>query len=262
MINESIVINIINTAKQKAVRALIRDFSEIQYLRSSKKPLDQFVKYAFSRSEQLVYDALLEARPTYSILSKAQGHKIGEDGKYRWLISSLTSHDNFAHGLPYFAISVALEAEGKIIIAVVDVIALGETYFAVKGSGAWVERNTNLTNDKMRLRVSNNNDLHSALILADQNTATDLVKKRNTRLFGCAAVNMAYIAAGKADVFVGSEVHLCDVAAGLLLVGEAGGTVVNYIMDDKNIINKIIASNHEIFSKAEAEFSVLASSKL
>ena len=256
MINESTILNVMLTAKKKAARALIRDFNEIQHLRSSKRPLEEFVKYAFTRAEQSVLDELVQARPNFSVLSKTLGSKKGEDSKHRWIINCLTSHSNFTYAMPYFAISIALEGEAQsgqkeIIACMIDVIAMGETYYAVKGSGAWVERNTNLISDKMRLRVSNNKDLKQAMILSEQKNLSD-IEKYNLRILGCPAVSLAYLASGKADIFLASNIHLCDIASGLLLAQEAGGTVTNdYVINSDNIItSKFIAANHEIFDQA------------
>jgi myo-inositol-1(or 4)-monophosphatase len=254
---ESTILNLMMTAKRKAVRKLIRDFNEIQHLRSSTKPLNEFVKYAFMNAEQSVSEELMQARPNFSLLSKILGNKPGQDSKNRWIINCLTSHENFTHAMPYFAISIALESENlsgkkEIIASVIDAIALGETYYATKGSGAWVERNSNLISGKMRLRVSSNSEIDNSMILTTYPKFID-TKSHKLRILGCPAISLAYIASGKADFFLASNIHLCDVAPGFLLVQEAGGIVAeDYVINNDNIItSNLVVSNYNIFEQSK-----------
>ena len=239
MQNMSAILTVMMSAKKKAARKLIRDYNEIQYLRSSKKPLEQFVKMAYMRAEQSVQEELLVVRPNFSILSKILGHKVGTDSKNRWLINCVTSQENFAYGLPFFGISIAHECDGVIVASVLDLMAMGETYYASKGEGAWVERNTQLANDTLRLRVCASNGANNAMVFTDNSEIGKLVG--NGRVLGCPATGLAYTAAGKADACVFNNVHLCDVAAGMLLVREAGGKVSDYQADANNVIAKIWA---------------------
>lgn len=256
MLGTPAIINVMMAAKKKAARKLVRDFGEVQYLRSSKNPLTTFVRHACIKAEESVLAELKLARPGFGIKSQILGTKPAADGKNYWVVNCLTAIENFTFGIPYFSISISQETETEagekeIIACVVDAVALGETYFAAKGQGAWVERNTHLAADTLKLRISANGDIAKSMILTTCNTALGLVDKYETRILGCPSISMAYVAAGKADIFTATNIHICNAAAGILMVKEAGGYIDKYTVDAAGVIDKLTVSNYEISEKAK-----------
>lgn len=248
MIGAPAIINVMMAAKKKAARRLIRDFNEIQYLRSSQRPLDDFVKHAQLKIEQMLVEELKLARPDFGIKSMVSGASKGSDANNYWVINSLSGKDNFIYGLPYFAITIAhqeIKSDGnsQIMASLIDAPACGETYFAAKSYGAWVERNSLLASDTLRLKVSTNKDPLKALIIT---TRSNLSEKYNTRIFGCPSLSMAYVAWGKADVFVANDLNICEIAAGLLLVQEAGGNISKTQESAEGVVDRLVVSNLEI----------------
>lgn len=224
------VLNVMANAALKAARGLIRDFGEVEQLQVSIKGPGDFVSNADLRAERTLRNELNRARPGYGLLFEEGGAEEGSDKHHRWIVDPLDGTTNFLHGIPHFAISIALERDGEIVAGLVYEPTRDEMFWAEKGVGAYL-------NDR-RLRVSARRHLGEAVIgtglpfrdRGDQprmlaSLAAVMAATAGVRRFGAAALDLAYVAAGRYDGFW--EFGLCpwDIAAGLLLVREAGGFV-------------------------------------
>ncbi|HLZ68188.1 MAG TPA: inositol monophosphatase family protein [Aliidongia sp.] len=223
----SAVINVMAAAARKAGRGLIRDFGEVENLQVSQKGPSDFVSTADLKAEKTLRAELEKARPGYGFLMEESAETIG-DGRHRWIVDPLDGTLNFLHGIPHFAISVALEREGEIIAGVVYEPLRDEEYWAEKGSGAFVS--------DRRIRVSGRRDLGQAVIATGmpfrgkeahpgymRTLNAVMAETAGVRRFGAAALDLAYVAAGRFDGFWEFGLKPWDMAAGLLLVKEAGG---------------------------------------
>ncbi len=223
-------LNIMIKAARKAGRALIRDFGEVEKLQVSMKGAGDFVSRADMRAEEIIREELTTARPNYGWLAEESDEVAGNDPTRRWIVDPLDGTTNFLHGLPHWAISIALEHKGEIVAAVVFDPAKDEMFTAERGGGCWL-------NDS-RLRVSGRRKMIETLFatglpfggredLPDslQDLARILPVCSGVRRWGAAALDLAYVAAGRYDGFWERRLHPWDVAAGLLLVREAGGLV-------------------------------------
>jgi myo-inositol-1(or 4)-monophosphatase len=217
-------------AALKAARGLIRDFGEVEHLQVSVKGPGEFVSTADLKAERTLKAELRKARPAYGMLFEESGAEAGSDPRHRWIVDPLDGTTNFLHGIPHFSISVALERDGEVVAGVIYEPIRDEMYWAEKGAGAYV-------NDR-RLRVSARRQLGDAVVgtgmpygdRADERTylATLAGVMRATsgvRRMGSAALDLAYVAAGRFDGFWEFGLLPWDIAAGLLLVREAGGYV-------------------------------------
>ena len=225
-------------ASEKASKILIRDFGEIEKLQVSKKgPLD-FVTNSDLKAEKIIIEELKKARPNYSILSEESGVENNKDKNNTWIIDPIDGTVNFLHGVPHFAISIALKSNEEIISGLVFDPIKNEMFFAEKENGAFFNNH--------RVRVSKKNELDDCLFV----TGEKLEKEFNLsyRKSGCAALDMAYVAVGRYDGFFQNGLNLWDIAAGIILVKEAGG-VINEINLSNNKKIKIIASSTDINSK-------------
>ena len=224
-------LNIMIKAARKAGRSLVKDFGEVENLQSSMKGPGDFVSKADLASEKILKEELRTARPTYGWLAEEGGEEAGEDPTRRWIVDPLDGTTNFLHGLPHWAVSIALEHKGQIVSAVVYDPAKDEMFFAEKGAGAWL-------NDNKRLRVSGRNRMIEAIFatgipFAAKHTLPATLKDlaqimpvcAGVRRFGVASLDLAYVAAGRFDGYWEREVMPWDIAAGLLIVQEAGGLV-------------------------------------
>ena len=224
------VVNVMANAALKAARGLIRDFGEVEQLQVSVKGPGEFVSTADLRAERTLKNELSRARPGYGLLFEEGGASEGSDPHHRWIVDPLDGTTNFLHGIPHFAISIGLERDGEIVAGIVYEPTRDEMFWAEKGAGAYL-------NDR-RLRVSARRQLGEALVgtgipfgergdhpayvatLAAVAAATSGVRR-----LGAAALDLAYVAAGRFDGFWEFGLSPWDIAAGLLLVREAGGFV-------------------------------------
>jgi myo-inositol-1(or 4)-monophosphatase len=217
-------------AALKAARGLIRDFGEVEHLQVSIKGPGEFVSTADLKAERTLKTELKKARPAYAMLFEEGGAEAGSDPRHRWIVDPLDGTTNFLHGIPHFAISIALERDGDIVAGVVYEPIRDEMYWAEKGAGAYV-------NDR-RLRVSARRQLGDAVIgtgMPHRGHANDrsymatlarvMAATSGIRRMGSAALDLAYVAAGRFDGFWEFGLSPWDIAAGLLLVREAGGYV-------------------------------------
>ncbi len=224
------LMSVMTDAVTKAARGLTRDFGEVENLQVSLKGPGDFVSLADKKAEKLLYDALEKARPGYGFVMEEAGVIQGSDATHRWHVDPLDGTVNFLHGIPHFAISVALERDGQIIAGVVYDVIKDEMFVAEKGKGAFV--------NNRRLRVSGRRDLSQMLIgtgiphigkpghaLFLKEIGSVMSRFHNLRRMGSAALDMAYVAAGRLDGYWERGLNSWDVAAGVVLLREAGGTV-------------------------------------
>ena len=224
------ILNVMVQAAIKAGRGLSRDFGEVENLQVSLKGPGDFVSAADRRADQTLIAELRKARPTYGFLTEETGTIEGSDGSHRWIIDPLDGTTNFLHGIPVFAVSIALEREGQIVAGVVLNPILNELYVAERGAGAFL-------NDR-RLRVAGRRHLADAVIatgtphMGKANHDAYLAEMRavmsrtaGVRRVGAAALDLAWVASGRYDGFWEHGLWPWDMAAGLLLIREAGGYV-------------------------------------
>jgi len=231
-------LNIMIKASEKASKVLIRDFGEIEKLQVSKKGPSDFVTNSDLKAEKIIIEELKKARPNYSIISEENGAENNKDKNNTWIIDPIDGTINFLHGIPHFAISIALKSNGEIISGLIFDPIKNEIFFAEKENGAFFNNH--------RIRVSKKNELNNCLFATGGKTKQEL--DLPYRKSGCAALDMAYVAAGRYDGYFQHDLNLWDIAAGLILVKEAGG-VLNEINLNNNKNIKIIASSPDINSK-------------
>ena len=230
-------INVMVKACRKASKILIRDFGEIEKLQVSIKGPGDFVTASDKKVEKIIIEELLNARPDYSDLSEEAG-EIKNGQEFKWIIDPIDGTSNFLHGIPHFAISIALQSENEIVSGLIFDPIKNEMFYAEKNNGSYL-------NNK-RIRVSKKKEIDKCLF------ATNGKKFKNTSLHnrksGSAALDMAYVAAGRYDGYFQENLNLWDIAAGLILIKEAGG-VINEVDLGKNENLEIIASSPNINEK-------------
>ena len=237
-------LNIMIKASEKASKILIRDFGELENLQVSKKGPKDFVTNADIKAEKIIIEELKKARPNYSFISEENGIENNKDKNNTWIIDPIDGTINFLHGVPHFAISVALRSNEKIVSGLIFDPIKNEMFFAEKENGAFFNNH--------RIKVSKKNELNDCLFV----TGGLIEKELNLsyRKSGCAALDMAYVAAGRYDGFFQHDLKLWDIAAGIILVEEAGG-IINEIDLSINKKIKIIASSANINSKLLTKLS-------
>lgn len=238
---KSALINVMSQAVYKAARGLVRDFGELEHLQITRKSVTDFVSAADKKSEEILVDELKKARPKFGFLCEERGIIKGADDKHRWIIDPLDGTTNFLHGMPYFAINVALEFDNEIIAAITYQPITDEMYWAEKGKGTYC--------NQRRLRVASRDGLDGLLLeIKDSQIITSTQSKNYTyRHLGATALSMAYVAAGRFDGCVIANPLSWDVAAGILLINEAGGKVVTStgtLLDDSN--KWLVAGNESV----------------
>ena len=231
-------LNIMIKAAEKASRALIRDFGEIEKLQVSIKGPTDFVSNADLKAEKIIIEELKKARPYYSIISEEDGSETNKDKENIWIIDPIDGTTNFLHGIPHFAICIAHQSKNEILSGLIFDPIKDEMFFAEKDKGAFL--------NNQRLRVSKKNSLDDCLFSSNHEGLK--YSNLNMRCSGSAALDLAYVASGRLDGFFQNKINLWDVAAGALLIKEAGG-IVNDIdkFDIKNI--DIKASSDAINAK-------------
>ena len=231
-------LNVMIKASEKASKVLIRDFGEIEKLQVSKKGPSDFVTNSDLKVEKIIIEELKKARPNYSIISEEKGVENNKDKNNTWIIDPIDGTINFLHGIPHFAISIALKSHNEIISGLIFDPIKNEMFFAEKDNGAFFNNH--------RIRVSKKNQLNDCLFVTGGKL--EIEPKLSFRKSGCAALDMAYVAAGRYDGYFQNDLNLWDIAAGIILVKEAGGTLNEIdLSSNKNI--KIIASSADINSK-------------
>ncbi|MCT4607754.1 MAG: inositol monophosphatase [Pelagimonas sp.] len=247
-------LNIMMKAARKAGRSLVKDFREVENLQVSMKGAGDFVSRADMAAEQILKEELMGARPTYGWVGEETGEEEGQDPTRRWIVDPLDGTTNFLHGLPHWAVSIALEHKGEIVSAVIFDAAKDEMFYAEKGSGAWL-------NDSKRLRVSGRRSMIEAVFATGvpfaakrtlPATLKDLARVMpecaGVRRFGSAALDLAYVAAGRYDGYWERELNIWDIAAGVLIVKEAGGLLEGLRPEsDPMETGALICANGELF---------------
>ena len=231
-------LNVMIKASEKASKILIRDFGEIENLQVSKKgPLD-FVTNSDIKVEKIIIEELKKARPNYSIVSEENGTEINKDQNNTWIIDPIDGTINFLHGIPHFAISIALKSNNEIVSGLIFDPIKNEMFFAEKENGAFFNNH--------RIRVSKKNELNNCLFVTGGKIQQDL--DLSYRKSGSAALDMAYVAAGRYDGYFQHNLNIWDIAAGIIIIKEAGGVINKIDLSIKKNI-KIVASSADINSK-------------
>ena len=230
--HHSPLLNVMIAAARKTARSLKRDFGELEKLQVSLKGPANFVSSADRRAEETLYQELSKARPGYCFLGEEGGLREGADKSHRWIVDPLDGTTNFLHGIPQFAISIALEREGAVVAGLVYNPASEEMFIAEKGKGAFM--------NEQRIRAAGRKRLADAVIacglphigrgdlaLARAETGAMQEHVAGLRRFGAAALDLAWVAAGRLDGYWERDIKPWDMAAGLILVREAGGFVTD-----------------------------------
>ena len=233
-------LNIMIKASDKASKVLIRDFGEIEKLQVSRKGPTDFVTNSDLKVEKIIIDELKKARPNYSFISEENGIESNKDKNNTWIIDPIDGTVNFLHGIPHFAISIALKSNDEIVSGLIYDPIKDEMFFAEKDNGAFFNNH--------RMKVSNKNDINDCLFA----TGGKIEKELNfpNRKSGCAALDMAYVASGRYDGYFQRDLNLWDIAAGIIILKEAGG-MINELNLNKVENIKIIASSTNINAKFE-----------
>ena len=248
----SALLNVMVDAVRKAGRSLTRDFGEVENLQVSHKGPADFVSAADRKAEQILRDELLRVRPTWGFLGEEGGESEGTDGSHRWIVDPLDGTTNFLHGIPIFAISVAVERQGQLVAGVVYNPIMDELYVAERGSGAFM-------NDR-RLRVAARHDLKECVIGTgipflghgdhpgfQRQIATVMGEVAGIRRCGAASIDLAWVASGRLDGFWESGLKPWDMAAGVVLIREAGGFVSDLDGRDRMLdTGTILAGNENV----------------
>jgi len=231
-------LNIMIKASEKASKILIRDFGEVEKLQISVKGPSDFVSNADTKAEKIIINELMKAKKNYSIISEEDGSKINSDSENVWIIDPIDGTTNFLHGVPHFAISIALKSNNEIISGLIYDPIKDEMFYAEKNNGAFF--------NNQRIKVSKKKDIESCLFGTGgkEKIEVDLI----TRKSGSAALDMAYVAAGRYDGYFQNNLNLWDIAAGIVIVKEAGG-IINKINLSENDNIKIRASSTAINEK-------------
>ena len=231
-------LNIMIKASEKASKFLIRDFGEIEKLQVSKKGPNDFVTNADLKTEKIILDELRKAKPNYSIISEENGIEENIDKKNKWIVDPIDGTVNFLHGIPHFAISIAHMSNGEIISGLTFDPIKDEIFYADKNNGAFF--------NNQRIRVSKKNNINDCLFVTGDNITKELGLP--FRKSGCASLDLAYVAAGRYDGYFQHGLNIWDLAAGIILVKEAGGMTNEINLSNNDNLN-VIASSESISAK-------------
>ena len=234
-------LNIMIKASEKASKGLIRDFGELEQLQVSIKGPSDFVTNADTKAEKIIIDELTKSRKNYSILSEESGSKENKDIDNVWIIDPIDGTINFLHGVPHFAISIALKSNNEIVSGLIYDPIKNEMFYAEKNNGAYF-------NNK-GIRVSKRKKMEDCLFASGEIDNENIKQKTNAKLSirksGSAALDMAYVASGRYDGYFQKNLNLWDIAAGIIIVKEAGGQVNDLNLKQNNNID-ITASSSSI----------------
>ena len=231
-------LNIMIKTAEKASKILIRDFGEVEKLQVSIKGPADFVTNSDKKVEKIIIEELNKAKKNYSILSEEIGKIENSDKDNFWIIDPIDGTTNFLHGIPHFAISIALRNKNEIISGLIYDPIKNEMFYAEKNNGAFL--------NNQRIRVSNKKNLNECLFASGGKK--EIKSKLNIRKSGSAALDLAYVASGRFDGYFQNQLNLWDIAAGLILVTEAGGKTNN--LDHVSINNlRVNAASNAIYEK-------------
>lgn len=255
MIVRSAILNVMMGAARKAARGMVRDFGEVEKLQVSKKGTADFVTSADTHAEKVLRQELQKARPNFGFLMEESGEIAGADASHRWIIDPIDGTTNFIHGIPHFAISIGLERDGEMIAGVVYEPISDSMFHAEKGAGAYL--------NEWRLRVSARRKIEESVLTTGiphqgrpgqaefiKELVAVMENSAGVRRFGAASLDMAYVAAGRCDGYWEHGLKPWDIAAGIVLVREAGGYVTD--LDGRNGMlsnGDVVAGNDHLHPK-------------
>jgi|TARA_B110000967_G_scaffold43186_1_gene43339 myo-inositol-1(or 4)-monophosphatase len=252
---QSANMNVMIATARKAGRALAKDFREVANLQVSVKGAGDFVTRADMHADQVVKEELIAARPTYGFLAAERNEIEGKDPTRRWIVDAMVGATNFQHGMPHYAVTIALEHKGEIIAGVIYDAAQDECFFAEKGQGAWM--------NETRMRVSGRRTMSDCVFATGlpsagcsdlPQTLMDLAQilpvSAGIRNLGAPALDLAYVAAGRVDGFWERRLKVWDMAAGLIILKEAGGFSESIHPGENSLEDgTLIAANDQIFTQ-------------
>tara|TARA_B100000282_G_scaffold288710_1_gene257654 strand:- start:98 stop:844 length:747 start_codon:yes stop_codon:yes gene_type:complete len=233
-------LNLMIKACEKASKIIIRDFGELENLQVSKKGPKDFVTKTDKKVETILIDELTKSKKNFSFITEETGKILNNNKEVFWIIDPIDGTTNFLHGVPHFAISVALQQEGDIIIGLVYDPIKNEIFYAEKNSGAYFNNN--------RIRVSKKSNIEDCLFSTNCEGIQSVYPKLNLRNTGCAALDLAYVGSGRFDGYFHNKINIWDIAAGKIIIEEAGGKVSDINQFNINEID-IRAGNSNIFEK-------------
>ncbi len=227
-------------ACEKASKVIIRDFGELENLQVSKKGPKDFVTKTDKRVEKIIIEELAKSKKNYSFISEETGKILNKNKNIFWIIDPIDGTINFLHGIPHFAISVALQKDGEIVSGLIFDPIKNEIFYAEKNNGSFFNNN--------RIRVSNKSNINECLFATNNEGIKSLHPKLNLRNTGCAALDLAYVGCGRFDGYFNNQINLWDIAAGKIIIEEAGGKVNSIKEFEINRIN-LRAGNSYIYEK-------------
>ena len=229
-------LNIMIKAAEKASKMLIRDFGELEKLQVSSKGPSDFVTSSDKNVEKIIIEELTKSRKKFSILSEEIGELKNSDKDNYWIIDPIDGTVNFLHGIPHFAISIALMSNKEIVSGLIFDPIKNEMFYAEKNNGAYF--------NNQRIRVSKKKNLDECLFATG--TKSENINSLNIRKTGCAALDMAYVGAGRYDGCFQKNLNIWDIAAGIIIIKEAGGKI--------NEINCSVIEGHKVLAASNAVY--------
>ena len=233
-------LNLMIKACEKASKVIIRDFGEVENLQVSKKGPKDFVTKTDKRVEKILIEELSKSKKNYSFITEETGKILNKNRDIFWLIDPIDGTINFLHGIPHFAISVALQINEEIIIGLIFDPIKNEIFYAEKNNGSYINNN--------RIRVSKKSNINECLFASNNDGVKSIYPRLNTRNTGCAALDLAYVGCGRFDGYFHNNINIWDIAAGKIIIEEAGGRVNDINKFNINKIN-IRAGNPNIYDK-------------
>ena len=231
-------LNIMIKAAEKASKVLIRDFGELENLQVKQKGPKDFVTNSDKKVEKILIEELEKSRKNFSFISEENGKIENKDKENIWIIDPIDGTNNFLHGIPHFSISIGLKSSNEIIAGVIFDPIKNELFFGEKNNGSYINNH--------RIRVSKKNNLDECLFAS--NNAGIKSENLSTRNLGSAALDLAYVGSGRFDGYFQNNLHIWDIAAGIIIVKEAGGTINDINLSQIENVN-IRASSNTIYEK-------------
>jgi len=231
-------LNIMIKAAEKASKILIRDFGELEKLQVSSKGPSDFVTSSDKKVEKIIIEELTKSRKKFSVLSEEIGELKNSDKDNYWIIDPIDGTVNFLHGIPHFAISIALKSNKEIVSGLIFDPIKNEMFYAEKNNGAYF--------NNQRIRVSKKKNLNECLFATG--SKSENINSLNIRKTGCAALDMAYVGAGRYDGCFQKNLNIWDIAAGIIIIKEAGGKINDIDYSSSEVI-KVLAGSNSIYDK-------------
>jgi len=231
-------LNIMIKAAEKASKILIRDFGELEKLQVSSKGPSDFVTSSDKKVEKIIIEELTKSRKKFSVLSEEIGELKNSDKNNYWIIDPIDGTVNFLHGIPHFAISIALKSNKEIVSGLIFDPIKNEMFYAEKNNGAYF--------NNQRIRVSKKKNLDECLFATG--SKSENINSLNIRKTGCAALDMAYVGAGRYDGCFQKNLNIWDIAAGIIIIKEAGGKINDIDYSSSEVI-KVLAGSNTIYDK-------------